>query len=126
MIRRPPRIDRSYMTHKSSMAAARVADAMKLARDLEADAEKQRRLKALECKACFYFSRIGGAAITEQPCAACAKPQVYANTNTDILCRECASEHKLCKHCGGDIDMRERRRLWPDFNSEDQPKEGSQ
>jgi len=44
----------------------------------------------------------------------CGKDQLYGNTRTDALCLECAQETMLCKHCGGDRELRTERRDWPD------------
>lgn len=81
------------------------------------DTEKQDRKKAQQCKACYYFTGLGGAAVTNRECAGCGEDQTYGSTNTDALCLPCAAEHKLCKHCGGDLEMRPGRRNWPCSNS---------
>jgi hypothetical protein len=94
-------------------ATRRCDDAIELARKLLEDPDRKERLVAHRCKSCFYFRSMGGSAITRQPCACCGKPDAYASTNTDVLCLECAKEHSLCKKCGGDLEMRERRRKWP-------------
>ena len=83
--------------------------------DLQTDPRKAERLKAQECIACFYRGRIGGATMTERPCGVCDKVQGYGSTATDALCLECAKQHDLCKHCGGDINMRVRRK-WPEVS----------
>ena len=43
---------------------------------------------------------------------------MYSSTNTDRLCMDCAKKHHLCKHCGGDISMRARRKDWPEKDAE--------
>ena len=86
---------------------------IELANKATSDTDKAERLKRHECKACFYGGRIGGATITTRPCMCCGKEEHYGSTNTDVLCLDCAKKHKLCKHCGGDIEMRIRRKDWP-------------
>ena len=78
-----------------------------------ADSAKAGRKKSLECKFCFYFrsSRIGGCAMTKANCAVCNKDVMYGSTNVDLLCKECAGEHKLCCRCGGDVEMKPRRKF---------------
>lgn len=51
--------------------------------------------------------------MTTQPCMCCYKPVMYGSTATDALCMDCAREHDLCKRCGGDIELRTRRKDWP-------------
>lgn len=113
MNRRPPVMSKSLMIGNTERAASRIADLMRLAEAIETDADMVARYAAHECKACHYFSRIGGAAITHQPCMSCGKDQTYGSTNTDVLCLPCAQAGDLCKHCGGDISLRTRRRNWP-------------
>ena len=84
------------------------------AKALGYDARKNERLKRHECKACFYASRIGGAAMTTRPCMSCGSEEMYGSTATDVLCMDCATKHGLCKHCGGDLEMRTRRKDWPE------------
>jgi hypothetical protein len=35
---------------------------------------------------------------------------VFSNTCVDKICTRCADAHKLCRHCGGDSEMRTKRR----------------
>lgn len=104
---------RAAMASATTMAAMRVNDTIMLATKLQMDSEREARLKAHKCKGCFYYSRLGGAAMTTRPCACCGKPQQYSSTATDALCADCAETHHLCKGCGGDLEMRTGRRNWP-------------
>lgn len=113
MDRKAPNFDRYLMVSNTTRARRRVDDAIELAQRLIDDTDKSARLKAQLCQACHYFSRMAGAACTAQPCACCASPQMYGSTATDVLCNPCAKEHSLCKHCGGDLEMRVGRRKWP-------------
>ena len=113
MERAAPEFDEYLLLSHTDSARRRVDNAIKLARDLENDSDKDGRLLRQRCKACHYFTGIAGQAFTTQPCACCGKPQTYSSRSTDVLCMECAKEHDLCKHCGGDIEMRTQRRDWP-------------
>ena len=95
-------------------AKGRVDSVIDLARKMENDTHKDERLDAQLCKACFYSTAFGGSAMTQRPCMSCGEDQMYASTYTDVLCKPCAVEGKLCKHCGGDIDIKIRRRNWPE------------
>ena len=99
------------MTHRSKEL---VDSIIQRAKEIETDARKDERVAAQLCKACFYGSHIGGSAMTHRPCMSCGQDQMYASTYTDVLCKPCAVEGKLCKHCGGDIDMKVGRRNWPE------------
>jgi hypothetical protein len=115
MERKPAPFDRVAWVGASSRSHSYLRDLLERARRAEQDVDRQARLAKGFCVSCHYvIGRIGGAAMTSQPCACCLAPQMYASTNTDALCLPCAKEHSLCKHCGGDLDMRERRRNWPE------------
>jgi hypothetical protein len=77
---------------------------------LRDDCKKQRLAEGL-CKFCFCFrkERIGGAAMTTQPCGICEQDQHYGSTATDKLCLSCAVQHQVCKQCGADVHLRPRR-----------------
>lgn len=91
----------------------KVDSVIKMAIDMQKDRRKKERIKKYECKGCFYYPRIGGSAMTEGNCALCDSHQLHSSTNTDVLCLDCAKKNKLCRHCGGDIDLRTKRRKWP-------------
>lgn len=107
------KLDIASMVWATTRASEKVERVAILAERIKDDTHKKARLEAHECKGCFYFDSLGGAAITTQPCACCGIEQTYSSTNTDVLCMACAKEHSLCKHCGGDLDMRPLRRKWP-------------
>lgn len=75
------------------------------------DVTCDQRRDAQECPVCFYSQKIGGASMTESKCSMCGKELIFGNTNTDELCIGCATVHGLCKHCGGDIELKQRRKL---------------
>ena len=107
-------MNKGNMIGATERAKARVKSWADLAAEVESDARKADRLKRHECKACFYASRMGGAAMTTRPCMSCGSEEMYGSTNTDVLCMGCATTHGLCKHCGGDLEMRARRKDWPE------------
>lgn len=118
MEQRPIEMNKGNMIGATERAQRRVKDWLDHAAEVQADARKAERLAALECKACFYASRLGGAAMTYRPCMSCASRELYGSTNTDVLCAPCATAGDLCKHCGGDREMRARRKSWPVAYSE--------
>lgn len=69
------------------------------------DTLKTSREEAQECGACYYSLRMGGRAMTTQPCGLCRKTVLFCSTNTDAICVQCATANNLCKHCGGDVQM---------------------
>lgn len=76
-----------------------------------ADPERKERLAAGRCKRCYYIwtARIGGSAMTMQPCGVCDEEVWYGSTATDKICQPCAAKKELCRQCGGDLHMRPRR-----------------
>lgn len=117
MLKQPPKVMHvGIMITATECAMNRVLAWIALAEEVKMDARKTERLKRQECKSCFYASRIGGSAMTERPCMCCGSVMVYTSTATDVLCPGCAQKHQLCKHCGGDLEMRSRRKDWPKPN----------
>lgn len=116
MQKRARSFDRSSLVRATSDAHHIFTELLETARRAEEDTDREERLRRHWCKACFYRSgfAMASAAGTEQPCACCAATQIYSSSNTDALCMPCAKAHRLCKHCRGDLDMRERRRTWPE------------
>lgn len=113
-MKRPPKVmNQGNMVGATYAAKAAVTDLLAIAKEIETDARREERLARNECRACFYRPMWGGAAICEQDCMCCGNEQMYGSTATDVLCLECAKRHSLCKHCGGDLEMRTRRRAWP-------------
>lgn len=108
--RKMNRANMEYWTHQTK---ARMDGFLDLAQKFQNDPQKAERIVACLCRLCFYDSRFGGAAITDEPCMSCGKPQTYGSTSTDALCLECAQETGLCKHCGGDRELRVNCRNWP-------------
>lgn len=103
------------MVAATDMAKSRVDACLELAQRVATDYEAADRRARLECKACYHFPRWGGTAITESKCGICGETIMNASTNTDAICKPCAEEHDLCRHCGGDREMRTRRRRWPEL-----------
>lgn len=118
-MRQPPKVMSEENIRSSTEAAkAKVKDLCDIAKNITTDNLKIERLKRHECRACFYTSRFGGAAVTIRSCMSCGKDEEYGSTATDVLCLDCAKKHNLCKHCGGDINMSTRARNSKDIDIE--------
>lgn len=110
------RLDAAAIRYATSRAKGYAQELLQAVRDFEADPNRELRLEtALECKSCFYLhrSRVGGAAMTYWTCGVCGKEDLHGSTATPRVCISCAKEHQLCRNCGGDLHMRERRRKFP-------------
>lgn len=108
-----PTIDRCSIDNATARAKHYADVAVERARQVTEDHERAERLAACECPMCYKGSRIGGAAMTRSLCGICCTEMVFGNTCTDNLCLECAKSNLLCKRCGGDIDMKIRRKPRP-------------
>jgi len=76
------------------------------------DPDLEIRKKKCMCRVCHYMrGRIGGAMCTVALCGMCKTEMHYGNTCVDVLCTNCATKHKLCRFCGGDAELRNRRKL---------------
>lgn len=117
-MQRPKKVmGKGNMIAATERSCSYVARLLADAREIDADARKDERIASQQCKACFYGGRMGGAAMTTQPCGCCDEKIMYGSTNTDALCKPCATKHGLCRHCGGDIDLKASRRNWPEIVS---------
>lgn len=108
------KMTKAFMASRTSLAMDRMCDIIDLANAMKEDRRRAEREERGECKSCFYTSRVGGCAITLRKCMCCGVEVAYSSTATDVLCKPCALKHKLCRHCGGDRDMRTRRKSWPE------------
>ncbi len=114
MDRPAPTMNAATLAQATFRSRAQVQRVLDHAQDLLTDPHQTDRLAAQLCKACFYGPpRMGGAAMTTQPCMCCGTDQMYGSTNTDVLCQPCAQAHDLCKHCGADLELRADRTAWP-------------
>jgi hypothetical protein len=84
---------------------------LKKLKKLVNDDDKHVRLSKHLCQICYYSDKVGGAALTHAICACCNKEMLFSSTYTDILCEECAKNHRVCKHCISDINFKNRRKL---------------
>lgn len=75
------------------------------------DADRLNRWKVQECQRCYYNGKVGGQMITHSKCKSCEKELQFPSTNVDRLCIECAREQQVCKHCGADMELKNRRKL---------------
>ena len=101
------KFDLEDVRHRTYMQKSRLESYRKL---LE-DPEKTKRLDAQECVVCYYSGKIGGAAMTDSECGLCDKTMHFGSTNVDRLCIECSKTHDLCKHCGADMNYKNRNKL---------------
>lgn len=107
----------AYAARWATGSAKRIVnEAISAAERCKKDADREKRLGALECPSCFYIrsSRVGGASMTTWYCGVCAEEGLHGSTAVPRVCRRCAEKHSLCVQCGGDLNMRERRRKWPE------------
>lgn len=101
------KFDLEAAQHRTIMQKSRMEDYAKYF----SDPDKNKRILEQECILCYYDSRIGGAAMTDSNCLLCEKIMHFGSTCVDNLCQPCAEKHKLCKHCGADINYKKRNKL---------------
>lgn len=82
---------------------------IELANSIQTDSRKKERIEKQECKNCFYPSRVSSACCSNRDCGICGKQIFSGCGDVNVLCKSCAKEFDLCAHCGGDIEMKNRR-----------------
>ena len=98
--------------HATDMAVLLGNESIKRTDNFRDDVKKKLRLASGSCRWCYYMaSKIGGSAMTTQPCGICGEDQMYGSTCVDRICLPCGKKQELCVHCGGDIKMRLRRKF---------------
>ena len=107
---RQQKIDNEAVSNTTYRQRQYAADIVARAKRITDDTERAARLQVMECVMCHKAGRIGGASMTSAGCGACGAVMRFCSTSTDCLCLECAKEHNLCKHCGSDIDLKQRRK----------------
>ena len=75
------------------------------------DPDYHDRIINQECQVCYYGSRVGGSSMTITECGICNKEMTFGNTDVDVLCIDCAMNKRVCKHCGADMEYKNRRKL---------------
>lgn len=104
------KVDRANIERQNCSHKERIRFFRKFVQQCDEDPKRKQRLQAQECVVCFGGSRIGGSAVTFRQCAHCDERLNSGNTNCDVLCIDCAKKAQLCKHCGADIDLKNRRK----------------
>lgn len=111
MHRNRRKVDKASIEWANNLANQRIDCDRELISNVDNDPKRAERLAKQECPICFYVTgRIGGAAVTFAECAFCGTRIMSGNTNIDVMCGECAKAAGLCKHCGADIDLKNRRK----------------
>ena len=59
-----------------------------------------------KCKYCTYIDtdKLVQDAFTKIKCRLCGEELIFANSDTDYYCLECAQKNNICKHCGAEMD----------------------
>lgn len=86
-------------------------DRLKTYSDFLNDPKRDERREAQLCVLCYYDSRFAGQAFTQSECAKCQREMHFHTTSQDYYCQACAKEHRLCKHCGSDVELKDRKKL---------------
>jgi hypothetical protein len=86
-------------------------EALEEIKSLIEDPDKKERKASQLCVFCYYRSSIGGAAMTSRDCQDCGVPMMFSSTNTDCLCKACAKNLKVCRHCSADMNLKRRNKL---------------
>jgi hypothetical protein len=106
------RIDKVSIERATNTAKDITLSYIKKLEALQKDVSKKERKEQCKCKLCFYFynNRIGGAVITEINCGLCDCKMRFGSTDVDPICLSCALKNELCVRCGGDVDMKNKRK----------------
>ena len=114
MHRDKPKIDRASIERTTNEVASYVHALIERAEAMKSDDDREIRLEEVsECVYCYVPygpCRQGGTKTTHRECGLCSTILHSSDTSCDVLCIECARKNDLCKHCGGDVDLKVRRK----------------
>lgn len=105
------KFDLEDVRFRTSIQKSRVIDYENITRKLLNDPEREQRLKSQNCVCCYYISVMAGQGFTSSKCNNCNVEMMFSTTSTDRLCESCAKEFKVCKHCGADLNLKQRNKL---------------
>ena len=108
-----PRIDSASIESATYFSKEHASSILERAKKIQEDVGREERLAKQNCVICFTGGKVGGAMCTTSLCGICSKEMHFSSTCTDKLCLGCARDNLLCRHCGGDIDMKKRRNKRP-------------
>lgn len=104
-------IDAATIEMATGTARHRLQHAIEYARRIQEDPDRPKRHAKGECPACYYSGgRMAGQAFTQRQCGLCDAVILHSNTAVPVLCGPCADKHGLCRNCGGDREMKSRRK----------------
>lgn len=111
MIARKGRIDRVSIEWANINAHRHIAEIRQRLSNFDGNASGENG----KCKYCTYIntSRIGGTMCTEKECPLCNTVMQFGSTCQDAMCKPCAEKNGLCRQCGGDIELKNRRKPYP-------------
>lgn len=103
-------LDSMAIEYRTRQHVDRINGMRELLEKFDADPEKSERIEQVLCKCCYYSkSQIGGQAFSSRQCASCDWIINASSTCVDVLCVDCAERRGLCKRCGADINLKNRR-----------------
>lgn len=104
--------DLNELNYKTFISRSRVNRILALADNLKKDPDKTKRLNGLHCLICWYQSgKIVGQAFTSWSCKSCGQTGMHPNTGVPQLCNNCAEKMQACIECGGDLNLKKRKKL---------------
>ena len=109
-------MNQSVINSETQDNKIRIKSTMERAVKLIQDPNKVERVKEQECQWCYYNPRMAGQGMTQGKCFECGKDLLFSSTDKDKYCPECAKTNRVCKHCGCDINTKERRSRRNDKN----------
>lgn len=78
---------------------------------MDNDLDREKRHAESECHYCYVPYGAGRQGNSSGSlCGLCGGRTSSPSPCADVLCLDCAKANNLCKHCGGDVDMKRRRR----------------
>jgi len=103
------KIDINDIYYNNFLRKEHIKNLMEIAEKFQKDPDKKARKKENNCIPCYYYNGMHGNNMPIKNCDFCKKPVQYFNSDVDKICLDCASKYGLCKRCGADIDLKNKR-----------------
>lgn len=95
---------------RTECARGHVIDYLRRHQKFQDDEDYDIRIMKDCCKACFYILGSLNSGPTAAACKLCGIKAYSGSVIPDFCCGQCAKDMKLCCRCGGDIEMKLRRK----------------
>ncbi|MCY9873857.1 hypothetical protein [Vibrio barjaei] len=109
------RLTRSKVRFQNQTNNLKIEQLERRLQKLRADSESERRTDSKLCLLCYYLPMEEDLQFkqTVKPCGICDAQMTSNFAITDVICSKCSSFEGICKNCGADYELKEKKDCYP-------------